>query len=76
MAGKLLFINAVFKCWSLRMIGNQENQISYEKWAELTAREIFYEDEKPKSLSKLYDMFGEDFETEESPGYKVKKRRL
>jgi len=76
LARKLLFINAISKFWSLRMMTNQENQISYEKWTELTAREIFYEDEKPKSLSKLYDMFGDDFETEESPGSKVKKRRL
>jgi hypothetical protein len=59
------------------MTRNQENQISYEKWAELTARDIFlYEDEKPKSLSKLYDMFGDDFENEELSGSKSKKKRL
>lgn len=54
---------------------NQENQISYEKWTELTARDIFiYEDETPKSLSRLYDMFGDDSEMDESSGPKTKKK--
>jgi len=48
------------------MIRDQENHISYEKWAELTAKDIFIcEDEKPKSLARLYDMFGGEYDEEE-----------
>lgn len=58
------------------MIRDQENHISYEKWSELTAKEIFnYEDEKPKSLSRLYDMFGDEFDEEESPRSKSKRSK-
>lgn len=50
------------------MIRDQENHISYEQWKELTAKDIFfYEDDKPKSLSRLYDLFGDEFDEEESP---------
>jgi hypothetical protein len=58
------------------MIRDQENHISYEKWAELTTKDIFiYEDEKPKSLSKLYYMYGDDFDGEEPPPSKSKIER-
>ena len=58
------------------MIGDQENHISFEKWAELTAKDIFfYEDEKPKSLTKLYDMYGDEFDEEEFPRPKSKRER-
>lgn len=50
------------------MLREQENHISYEKWSESMSRDIFFADnEKPKTLSKLYDMYGEDFDEEESP---------
>jgi hypothetical protein len=53
---------------------DQENHISFEKWAELTTKDIFfYDDEKPKSLSKLYDMFGDEFDDDESSRSKSKK---
>ncbi len=56
------------------MIREQENHISFEKWSELMARDIyFYEDEKPKSLSKLYEMFGDEFD-EEAPSSSRPKR--
>lgn len=55
------------------MIRNQENHINYEKWAELTAKDIFiYEDEKPRSLVRLYDMFDGDFDEEEPSSSKKK----
>jgi hypothetical protein len=58
------------------MIRDQENHINFEKWAELTAKDIFiYEDEKPKSLSKLYDMFGDEFDEEESTRSKSKREK-
>jgi len=57
------------------MIREQENHISYEKWSESMSRDIFFaDDEKPKTLSKLYDMYGEDFYEEESPSSRSKKR--
>ncbi len=57
------------------MIKDQENHIDYEKWGELMSKDIFlYEEEKPKSLSKLYDMFGDDYEDEELSGSKSKKK--
>ncbi len=59
------------------MIRDQENHISFEKWAELTARDMFiYDDEKPKSLSRFYDMYGDEFDEEEpsiSQSKKVKR---
>lgn len=55
------------------MIRDQGNHISFVRWAELMAREIyFYEDEKPKSLVRLYEMFGDEFDEEESPPSKPK----
>jgi len=58
------------------MIRDQENHISFEKWAELTTKDIFvYEDEKPKSLNKLYDMYGDEFDEEELFHSKSKKER-
>ncbi len=56
------------------MIGDQANHITYEEWKELTAKDIFFfeADDKPKSLSKLYDLFGDDFE-EEPPRSNSKK---
>ncbi|OGQ00233.1 MAG: hypothetical protein A2026_14580 [Deltaproteobacteria bacterium RBG_19FT_COMBO_46_12] len=56
------------------MIRDQENHINYEKWSESMSRDIFFaDDEKPKTLSKLYDMYGEDFDEEESPSSRSKK---
>ncbi len=56
------------------MIREQENHISFEKWSELMARDIyFYEDEKPKSLSKLYEMFGDEFDEETPSSSRSKK---
>ncbi len=56
------------------MIMDQENHISYEKWSELTSKDIFlYEEEKPKSHRRLYDMYGDDFEDEELSDSKSKK---
>lgn len=54
---------------------DQANHISFEQWKELTAKDIFffYEDDKPKSLSKLYDLFGDEFDEEEHPHPKPKK---
>ncbi len=58
------------------MIRDQENHISYEKWAELTAKDIFfYEDEKPKSFGRFYDMFGDEFDEEESSSKSKKYQR-
>jgi len=48
------------------MIREQQKTISYEKWAELTSKEIFlYEDDKPKSINRFYDMYGDDFDDED-----------
>jgi len=59
------------------MIRDQENHINYEKWSELTSKDIFlYEDEKPKSHSRLYDMYGDDFENEELSDSKSKKMNV
>ena len=56
------------------MIRDQENHINYEKWSESMSRDIFFaDDEKPKTLSKLYDMYGDDFEDEELSDSKSKK---
>lgn len=50
---------------------NLDHHISFEKWRELTARDIFVnEEEKPKTLAKLYEMFGDDYEEEEAPSLK------
>lgn len=58
------------------MIRDLENHISYEKWSELTAKEIFsYEEEKPKSHDKLYYMYGDDFDDEEWSDSKAKKAK-
>lgn len=58
------------------MIKDQENHISYEQWKELTARDIFiYEDEKPRALSRLYDLFGDEFD-EESSRSKPQKNKI
>lgn len=59
------------------MFREQENHISYEKWSELMARDIyFYEDEKPKSLGKLYEMFGDEFDEEEPSSLKLKRNSV
>lgn len=59
------------------MIRGQENHISYGKWAESMSRDIFFaDDEKPKTLSKLYDMYGDDFEDEELSDSKSKKMNV
>ncbi|MBS3917506.1 MAG: hypothetical protein KG012_01330 [Deltaproteobacteria bacterium] len=59
------------------MIRDQENHISYEKWSELTGKEIFsYEEEKPKSLDKLYYMYGDDIEDEELSGSQSKRVKV
>jgi len=56
------------------MIREQENHITFEKWAELTTKDIFfYEEEKPKSYNKLYDMYGDEFDEEEFSLSKSKK---
>jgi len=48
------------------MIREQQKTISYEKWAELTSKEIFlYEDDKPKSINRFCDMYGDDFDDED-----------
>jgi hypothetical protein len=58
------------------MIREQENHISYEKWTELTAKDIFiYEDEKPKSPARFYDMYGDEFDEEESYSSRSKKSK-
>jgi len=65
------------KKWGKKMIRDQENHISYDKWSELTSKDIFlYEDEKPKSHSRLYDMYGDDFENEELSDSKSKKMNV
>jgi hypothetical protein len=59
------------------MIRDQENHINYEKWSELTSKDIFlYEDEKPKSQSRLYYMYGDDFGDEELSDSKSKKMNV
>ena len=59
------------------MIRDQENHINYEKWSESMSRDIFFvDDEKPKTLSKLYDMYGDDFEDEELSDSKSKKMNV
>lgn len=59
------------------MIRDQENHISYDKWSESMSRDIFFaDDEKPKTLSKLYDMYGDDFEDEELSDSKSKKMNV
>ena len=59
------------------MIRGQENHISYDKWSESMSRDIFFaDDEKPKTLSKLYDMYGDDFEDEELSDSKSKKMNV
>jgi len=59
------------------MLRDQENHISYDKWSELTSKDIFLcEDEKPKFHSKLYDMYGDDFEDEEFSDSKSKKMNV
>ncbi len=59
------------------MISDQENHISYEKWSELTSKDIFLsEDDKPKSQSKLYYMYGDDLDDEELSGSKSKKMKV
>lgn len=58
------------------MMRDQENTISYEKWAELTAKDIFlYEDEKPKTPRRFHEMFCEDIEDEEFTGPKSKRQQ-
>jgi len=59
------------------MIRDQENHISYERWSELTSKDIFlYEDEKPKSHGRFYDMYGDDFDDEELSDFKSKKMKV
>ncbi len=71
--GFCFFINQLNIFRNTEMIRNQENHINYEKWAELTAKDIFiYEDEKPRSLVRLYDMFDGDFDEEEPSSSKKK----
>ncbi|MCX8116502.1 MAG: hypothetical protein N3G78_01055 [Desulfobacterota bacterium] len=44
-----------------------DNHISFERWSEMMARDIYvYEEDKPRSLAKLFEMFGDDFEEDES----------
>jgi len=58
------------------MITDQENHITFEKWTELTTKAIFfYEEEKPKSHNKLYDMYGDESDEEESSHSKSKKEK-
>jgi hypothetical protein len=48
------------------MSQRRESLITFEKWKEDMSREIFLlDEERPNILSKLYDIFGDDFEDEE-----------
>jgi hypothetical protein len=52
------------------MLQEQENHISYERWSELTSKDIFFfndeNTEKQKASNKLYEMYGEDFNEEDA----------
>lgn len=47
------------------MLAEQEKVLTLEKWKELVSRDMFlFEEEKPKSVSRLYEMYGEDLDEE------------
>jgi len=60
------------------MTRDQGQPISYEQWRELTAKDIFfyYEEDKPKDFSKLYDLFGDEFEEDEHPRSESQKVKI
>ncbi len=47
------------------MLAEQEKVITLERWKELMSRDMYqFEEEKPKSVSRLYEMYGEDLDEE------------
>lgn len=57
------------------MVRDQEKAISLDKWKELMSKDIFLlDDDKPRSISRIYDMFGDDFDEEESSASRSKKK--
>ncbi|MDI7259076.1 MAG: hypothetical protein QME90_04035 [Thermodesulfobacteriota bacterium] len=57
------------------MVRDQERVISFDKWKESMSKDIFLlDDDKPKSISRLYDMFGDDFDEEDPSASRSKKK--
>ena len=57
------------------MVRDQEKAISFDKWKELMSKDIFLlDDDKPRSISRIYDMFGDNFDEEESSASRSKKK--
>jgi hypothetical protein len=51
------------------MLREPEDHISYERWSELTSRDVFFfsdeNTEKQQVSNKLYEMYGEDINEED-----------
>lgn len=57
------------------MSQSRENSMTYEKWKEAMSKEIFLQKEEGSNvLHKLYDKFGDDFEEEESLGFRSRNK--
>jgi hypothetical protein len=46
------------------MLAETEKVISLETWKELMSREFQFEEEKPRSVNRLYEMYGDDIDEE------------
>lgn len=56
------------------MLGNEEKYISFEKWTEMMARQTFiFEEEKNRHFDKLFEMYGDEFDEDDSESEKHKK---
>jgi len=58
-----------------KIVGDKDKFISYEQWTEMMAREIFLlKDEKPKEISRLYEMSYEDYDEDEEMSSRPRKK--
>lgn len=68
-------LSIFFEFKAIKMIKRTKNSITFDKWKEAMSKEIFlYNEDRNNILKRLYEMFCDDYDEEESPTPKKKKR--